>query len=302
MHLRMNIGESQFDWNHARAFLAVCEEGNLSSAARRLGQTQPTVGRQVTALEHALGVTLFERIGHTLRLTEAGGQLKTHVAQMAEAANRMSLVASGQSQEIEGRVTISVSDLFATQLVIPIIAELRAAEPGLRLDVVATNDVSDLLHREADIAIRHLRPTEPDLIARLVHDAKAAFYASSSYLQKRGRPTTLEMMADHDFVSFGDVDEMLGHLTNIGVPMTADHFKVGSANGLVAWDMVKQGLGISVMSIDVAEATPGVERLLPEMEPVTFPVWVVTHRELNTARRIRYVFDHIANALPRIMA
>jgi len=161
--------------------------------------------------------------------------------------------------------------------------------------------LSNLLEREADIALRHVRPKEPDLVARLVHTAKADFYAATAYLDARGRPRRISDMTGHDFVSFGDTSEMLGHLAPLGLDLSAEHFKVGSANGLVAWEMVKQGHGISIMSRDVGQNTPGVERVLPAMEPVAFPVWLVTHREVHTARRIRHVYDQLADALPRMM-
>lgn len=298
----MNWDAIRFDWNHTRAFLAVCEEGNLSAAARVLKQTQPTLGRQIAALEDRLGILLFERIGHRLILTDAGAQLREHARAMSDAAHRMSITASGQSQEIEGRVVITASDLFASHLLIPIVTELRSKAPGLTIDIVATNDISNLLQRDADIALRHVRPEQPDLIARLICDAKADFYAATTYLDQRGRPKNEAELSTHDFIAYGNTGEMIGHLSSMGLRVTERNFKAGSANGLVAWDMVRQGLGVSVMSRDVGRATPQVEQVLPDRPPFLFPVWLVTHRELHTARRIRLVFDHIADALPRMMA
>ena len=101
-----------FDWNQARAFLVTVEEGSLTAAARALGLTQPTLGRQVAALEDSLGVTLFDRVGRSLRLTPSGLELLDHVRSMGDAAGRVSLTASGQSQTVEGQVCITASDLF----------------------------------------------------------------------------------------------------------------------------------------------------------------------------------------------
>ena len=81
-----------------------------------------------------------------------------------------------------------------------------------------------------------------------------------------------------------------------------DQFKVGSSNSLVAWELVKQGLGIAPMSVDVARASPELVMLMPDNDPVMFPTWLVTHRELHTSRRIRLVFDLLAEELPKLMA
>lgn len=290
-----------FDWNQARAFLAVAEEGSLSAAARALGQTQPTIGRQITALELDLGVTLFERAGRSVTITDAGQRLRDHAAAMAEAATQFSLVATGQSQQIEGVVRITVSDLFAAYLLPRVLEKLRDLAPKVRVDVVATNDVSDLLHREADIAVRHVRPTAPDLISRRIHDASAEFFAATRYLNRRGRPKTVADLSSHDFVGFGPPEEMIGHLRPMGIDITPEHFKTGSTNGLVAWEYVKHGFGVMVMSSDVGRMSPDVEPLFDGTDAFRFPMWLVTHREVHTAKRIRLVFDLLADELPRLM-
>ena len=295
----MNMAPENFDWNHLRAFLATAEEGSLSAAARALGLTQPTLSRQVAALEEALEIMLFERIGRSLNLTTAGMELLEHTRAMGDAARRVALAASGQAQSIEGRIRITASDIFSAHLLPPVLRQLRQQAPKLVIDVVAANDIRDLMRREADIAIRHVRPDQPDLIARLVTEATAHLYAATEYLDRRGRPAKLADLAGHDFISFGDVDEMLGHYLPMGLPVSHDNFRLGSQSGVVAWEYTRQGFGITAMSDEVAEATPGIERVLPEMEPVRFPVWLTTHRELHTSRRIRLVFDVLADFLQR---
>lgn len=302
MHICMNWQAISFDWTHTRAFLAVVEEGSLSAAARVLQQTQPTIGRQVAALEEELNITLFERSGRALQVTQAGRELAEHVRAMAEAAGRVSLVASGQSQAIEGLVRITASDLFSAHLLPPILHKLRSIAPKIQIDVVATNEVSDLLQREADIAVRNVRPEQPDLVARMIHESKGALFASKAYLDKRGRPVTKAELPRHDFIGFGDLEQILAHYEHLGITLDGSHFKLGSSNGLVAWEMVKQGFGISPMSVDVARASPDVEMVLPQMPPILFPTWLVTHRELHTSRRIRLVFDVLAEELPKLMA
>lgn len=293
----MNWSAINFDWNQVRAFLATAEKGSFSAAARVLGQTQPTVGRQVAALEATLGVVLFERVGKTLSLTGTGAELLTHVRDMADVATRISLTASGQSQTVEGQVRITASDVMSAFQLPPILQRIRQEAPRLQIDVVAANDLRDLQRREADIAIRHVRPTQPDLIARRLADASGRFYAAPAYLDRVGRPRNEAELAALDFVSMGNVDEMVGYMTAAGLPLTAENFRSGSGNGIVAWELVRAGLGVSVMSDAVAAMTPGVERVLPQREPFTFPTWLTTHSELHTARRIRLVFDILAEEL-----
>jgi len=291
----MNWQSVSFDWNQIRAFLATVEEGSLSAAARALGLTQPTLGRQVAALEEKLDVVLFERVGKSLVLTNSGLELLDHAREMCEAANRISLTASGQSQTIEGKVRITASDIMSAHILPPILKGLRELAPRLEIEVVADNDIRDLQHREADIAIRHIRPEQPDLIARLVSEPTAHFYASKTYLDEHGRPETSENMSDHDFIGFGDIEYMIDILNPLGILLTEKNIRVGSKSGVVAWEMAKNGLGIIIMSDDVATCTAGIERVLPNMDPIIFPTWLTTHRELHTSRRIRLVFDYLAD-------
>ncbi|APG47875.1 LysR family transcriptional regulator [Phaeobacter porticola] len=282
------------DWNHIRAFLATAETGSLSAGARRLGLTQPTLSRQVAALEAKLGVLLFERLGRSLVLTEAGHDLCNHGRKMGEAAEALALAATGQAQSIEGTVRITASDVMSAYVLPPVLYQLRQRAPRLTIDVVAADDIRDLMRREADIAIRHVRPEQPELIARLVQEGHAYFYAATSYLERQGRPSSVRDLSRHDFVGFADVGRSIEFVAPLGIHLTADNFQIKSSSGLVSWELVKQGFGVSPMMEDVARVTPGIERILPKLAPITFPIWLTTHRELHTSRRIRIVFDLLA--------
>src|SRR5690606_35123456 len=169
------------DWNQMRALLATVQAGSLSGAAKRLGLTQPTLGRQVAALEASLGVTIFERVGRGLVLTEAGAQLVRHLRDMGEAAEKVAMAAAGQSQSIDGVVRVTVSDVYAAHVLPPLLTQLRARAPGLVVEVAAVNSISDLIRREADIAIRHVRPDQDGLIARRCADSAAYIYGAPAY-------------------------------------------------------------------------------------------------------------------------
>lgn len=288
-----------FDWNQVRSFLATVEEGSLSAAARVLGLTQPTLGRQVAALEADLGVTLFERVGKALVLTGAGHELLAAVRAMGQAAGQLSLAAAGQSQAVEGLVRLTVGDAVATYMLPRMLGRLAAIAPGIEVEVIVSNALSDLRRREADIAIRHLRPTEPDLIARLVRDSVARLYATPSYLARQGRPTSAAALKGALIVGIDRSERLLEVLRAQGLAVERRNFRHYTNNTVVGWEMVREGLAIGIMMEEIAALTPGVELILPEFRPIPVPLWLTTHRELNTSRRIRLVYDFLAEELGR---
>lgn len=285
------------DWNLVRAFCATADAGSLSAAARRLGLTQPTLSRQVAALEARLGVTLFERVGKKLVATEVGLGLLEHARTMASAADAMALAAAGSVQDVEGRVTISATDTIAAYLLPDVVARLRREAPQITLAIVASNSFSDLRRREADIAIRHARPTEPDLIVQLVRETTAHFYASAGWVGEHGMPGSVAPISAANLVAFEPVERFAGHLAGIGLDLRPDGFRIVSENAVVLWELARHGLGVCMMLRDIAERTPGMVRLLPDLPGVPVPIWLVSHRELRTSRRVRVVFEAIAEEL-----
>jgi DNA-binding transcriptional LysR family regulator len=287
----------RFDWNHARAFLVAAQEGSFSAAARALQTAQPTVGRQVTALEEELGVVLFERIGSKLRLTPPGEELAEHVRAMGEAATRVSLAATGQSLSLEGTVTITASELISAYLLPPIVARLRRDHPRIEIEIVASNEVRDLRRREADIAVRNAKPTSSELVARKIDDRVARPYATPGYVARIGSPRSVAELGRAEYFGFDRTEMMIEHLTRMGVPVTAANFPVVAANHLVQWELAKHGVGVCFAMEEVGEQEPRVQRLVPDFPPLPVPVWLVAHRELSTSRRMRVVFDILAEEL-----
>jgi len=295
----MNWQAISFDWNQVRAFLATAEEGSLSAAARALGQTQPTLSRQVAALEEDLGVTLFERAGRAMELTEAGRDLLEHVRVMADAATQVSLAASGQSQTVEGKVVITATGAMATYYLPPIVRKIRDQAPGITLDIVTSNEVQDLTRREADISIRHARPTQPDLIAKLIGDSAAHLYASEDYLRKLGPVDQLQDLERADFIGFDRNEELIDEMARHGLRLTPANFTINSRAGTVMRELVANGLGIGFLTRDIEQLEPRVRPVLPDKIILPVPVWLVTHRELHTSKRIRIVYDILAEELPK---
>ena len=294
----MNWASISFDWNQIRAFLATVEEGSFSAAARALGQTQPTLSRQIAALEDALGVTLFERDRRNMQITQAGLELVDHVRVMGDAATRISLAASGQSSTVEGQVTITTTDSMATLFMPPIMKQLRETAPNITIEIIAANELRDLRKREADIAIRHARPEQPDLIGKLVGETEARLFASKTFLDEAGRPQTPADLADYPFVGFGENERALPYFREMGVDIEVENFKIGANCGLAIIALARAGLGITPLTLDVSGRYPDLEEILPgQLGAIRIPVWMVTHRELHTSRRIRIVWDLLAREI-----
>lgn len=293
----MEWQKTAFDWNQARAFLVTAEEGSLSAAARALGLTQPTLSRQVAGIEEALGVTLFERTSRALLLTQAGTQLLEHFRSMGEAANRISVAATGQSQSVTGHVAIAATNGMATYFLPPILKELRTRAPDLQIEIIASNALSDLRRREADIAIRHARPQDENLFAKRLRDTTAHLYASSAYLNEVGRPSHSSDLAEMQFVGFDHPEQRLGLMASRGINLTTANFNFNTASVTMALELIRQGFGIGILPIEIAETYPELENPFPAFDPIQIETWLVAHRELRTNLRIRLVFDLLSEGL-----
>ena len=282
-----------FDWNQLRAFLATVESGSLSGAARQLGQTQPTLSRQIATLEQDLGLLLFERVGKRLVHTEAGQSLATQARLMGDAAQRVALAASGQSQAEDGLVRVTCSDMAAF-LLPPALEKLQREAPGIVVEIISSNTIDDLMRREADIAIRHVQPDQPDLIARRCPDGPVTIYGATSLLDRLGRPPDVSTMP---MVGFSQLDIFIAELAKRGVVVTRENFRCFTDSSPIMWDIIRSGMALGVVFKEIADGVPGVEEAFPDMEPILAPMWLVAHRELHGSRRIRRVFDVLTDVL-----
>lgn len=293
----MNWDAISFDWNHIRAFLAVVEQGSLSGAARALRQTQPTLSRQIHSLETALEVTLFTRGTREMTLTVPGLELLAHVRSMADAAAQISRVATGQSQSVEGMVRISATDAMAAYVLPDCLLALRDSHPGISTELVISSELSDLTRREADIAIRHQRPSQPDLMARLVAEVQVSLFAAPDYLRSLGNPARAEDFAQARFIGFEHPERLIPEISALGIPVTADQVQVTASNGVALYELARKGLGIALLPAAIARDVMGLKQILPGLPEVSLPIWLVAHREVQTSLRIRICFDLLAREL-----
>lgn len=285
------------DWAKLQSFIAVAENGSLSAAARATGASQPTLSRHIASLEDELGLQLFDRTSGGLVLTAVGSEIYASAEAMGVSANQISLIASGRSQEISGTVRISASDTVACYTLPPMLAALRRSEPQIAIELVASNEENNLLKREADIAVRMFRPTQNDVITRKVGEMKLGFYASSEYLHKRGRPGRPEDIFAHDLVGYDQSDALIQGFRRAGFDVGRETFSFRTDAIYVHLELVKAGCGIALLHIDVADAVPDLERVLPTLVTPTLEIWLTAHAELKTSPRIRRVYDHLADAL-----
>lgn len=293
MHYCMIRDIASFNWNHVRAFLATVEEGSLSAAARALKISQPTLGRQVSALEHAIGVPLFERVGTTLTLTEEGRSLAEHAREFGRAASQFALAASGRSQAIEGIVRVSVGELFAAFVMPPIIERLREHHPGIVIELVASNISSDLKRREADIAFRADPGSQPNLKSIEVNRLASRFYASSDYLERHSKIRA----AGHQIIDFDDSGAYLHFLGGLGLAVSDEDITVRAESHYVQWALAKRGLGIVTALEIIGDADPDMRRVWPEMDPIVSSMHLVSHRDLLGSPRIATIFDFLREEL-----
>ena len=287
----------EMNWNQARAFQATAETGSLSAAARKLNLTQPTLSRQVSSLEEALGIVLFERIGKRLRLTDAGSAMLDHANKMEHAANEFMLAATGRSQTVEGIVSISTIDAFAVHYMPAIMERIQKEASGIIVHIIVSNTFSDLQRREADIAIRHVRPQEPELIGKLIRETSAGFYASRSWIKKNGYP---DVKADVGEIKIIGSDRQLlifEYIRGLGLNIDERNVPLICDNSDVVTELVRRGLGIGMLINEIADKIPDLEVVLGELPEIKFPIWLVTHRELHTSRKIRIVYDILAEEL-----
>lgn len=287
------------DWNHVRAFLATATTGSLSAAARQLGATQPTLSRQVAALEASLGVRLFDRFGRRLVPTAAGLELLAHVRPMGEAAEALALAADGKVEAIRGRVSISASDSVATYLLPACLARLRAEAPALSIEIRAENEISDLHRREADIAVRHGPPDRPGLSGLHVRDDEAVFYAAPAWVAANGMPRSPADVAAADILGFTEVERYAVYLRALGFDVEADGLQLSASSAVAILEMVRQGLGVAPLSRDLAARCPELVPVLPSLAPIVVPIWLIVHEALAASPRIRLVRRVLAEELAR---
>lgn len=293
------------DWDSIRFFLAVVDAGSLTGAATLLGISQPTLSRQIRELETRIGSALFERVARGLKLTQAGTALVAPARRMQTAAQGLSLSAIGHTQQLAGAVRLTASEMTSAYLLPQILTELRRGHPEVQVELVVSNRVENLLERQADIAVRHTRPTQSGLIARHLGDLPLGAYAHADYLARvggmRDKKVDMRRLQDYDWIGYDRSDMMLRGFRQAGIPVTREFFQFRCDNQVVCWHAALTGMGIAIAPRLIARHWPDMHSVLPDDMVPPLPVWLTAHRELRGSARLRLAFDTLAEDLQRLL-
>ena len=289
------------DWSLYRAFLAVMTEGSLSAAARAMGLTQPTLGRQVAQLERALGVALFTRSPQGLKPTDAALDLQSHAQAMATAAGALVRAASGAGDTGRGVVRVTASEIIGAEALPPILADFRPRHPGVAVELSLDNQQQDLLRGAADIAVRMVRPTQDALVARRLADTHLGLYAHRRYLEAEGVPATVHDLKGHALVGFDRETPFLRGLMQ-RLPISRDDFTLRADNDLAQLAAIRAGCGVGFIQHGIARRDPALVPVCPGQIGFRLEVWLVMHEDLRATPRMRALFDHLAEGLAAFLA
>ena len=289
---------ADFDWRLVRSFLAALDRGSLLAAARALRSSQPTLGRHVAELEAQLGVVLFERTGRGLLPTPTALRLAQSARAMEASADQLARSVSGAEAGVSGSVRITASVPVACVLLPPLLARMRTALPEVQVELVSSNEVSNLLRREADIALRMVPPEQASLVARKIGRVTLGAYAHRDYLRRHGTPRQFEDLLAHDIIGSDRDETLLRGFASFGFPVAKEAFSFRTDDLIAQWEAVRAGLGIGFIADYVARGDKLVLPLLPQLKVPPLPIWLTVHREIRTSRRIRAVYDFLAAAVP----
>jgi DNA-binding transcriptional LysR family regulator len=291
-------GMATLSWDDVRLFLALHRAGSLSAAAKPLRLTQPTCGRRLAALEASLGLRLFDRTPSGLAITSEGSDLLEAAQQMEQGAEALTLRASAKDRKLEGLVRIATNDLFACTELAAVLAHLRVRYPGISTELVISNVETDLLKREADMAIRFrpegVSPTPEKLVAKKLVAGALALYGATSYLERRGAPADAGDLAGHDVVACSARHPAAAWCAsafrNARVVLTAPSMQVTAA-------AIAAGVGLGVLPRRAEAQFPLIRSLSGEV--ARGAAWLVLHPDLRRVPRIRAVADGIVALLQR---
>jgi len=286
------------DWALVRSFLAVMDAGSVSAAARATQGHQPTLSRHLTELETQLGVPLFERTGRGVRPTAAGLEVLPAARQMQAAAEALARSVTRGREATRGTVRITASQVVATWLLPSLVAEFQRAEPEIAIEIVSSNAVQNLLRREADIAVRMVRPDQGSLIARKLGEVGIGAYAHADYLAAMGTPRTPDDLVGHRLIGYDRDDTILRGFARMGVVLTPAHFAVRTDDQVANGQLVVAGAGIGFAADYWAALWPGVQRVLPDLPIPALPCWLTVHREIRGNGVVKRVYDFLAEAIP----
>jgi DNA-binding transcriptional LysR family regulator len=282
------------NWEWYRSFLGVLEQGSLSGAARALGLTQPTMGRHIDALEQSLGLKLFTRSFDGYAATEAALELRPYAAGLGATAAALRRVANSHGGGVRGTVRITASEIVGVEVLPPFLADLRHTHPDLVFEVMLSNQVSDLLHREADIAVRMVPPTQDALVARRIGGIEVGLYARAEYLQHHGAPQAIEELLDHTLIGFDQENDLIRRFQDQFPMLRRANLAYRADSDLAQLAAVRAGFGIGFCQCGIAKRDPRLVRVLPRKFSFMLDTWLAMHEDLRGSPRCSVTFAALA--------
>jgi DNA-binding transcriptional LysR family regulator len=285
------------DWNLLRSFIAVFETGTLTEAARRLGATQPSMGRHLRELEAEVGETLFVRLPGRLEPTDRARTLYESIEPMQRSVREAERQFTEAREQIVGVVRVAVSEAYAYHVVPPMLGPLLVEQPELEIELSVSNRADNLLRREADIAVRFFRPRQDGLIARKLGEAELGLYAHEGFIKRHGMPKDFSMPAGAFVTGFDREEVPLAPALRGAPPTQPLRFRFRSDSVLSHQSMVECGAGIGMYFTHIAAQRPGLRRVLADRVSLPQEVWLCAHDELRRSSRMRYVWERLGFAL-----
>jgi len=284
-------------WDLIRTFRSVARTGSLSAASRELSLTQPTVGRHIDLLEEALKIPLFVRSREGMKITSEGSDLVATADEIAGSVGEFERLASGMDETIEGLVRISANDIFGVLILPRILPEFAKANPNIEIELIVSNTASNLLQRDADVAIRMFRPTQNDLVARKIADLPLGLYAHKNYLKDKPAPKHISELHDHSFIGFDRETSLIDVARHLGEEFAPSDFSFRCDNILSHIEAIRSGLGIGVSLHGLAQEWDDVERVLSDLQLPNLVLWIACHADVRYNKRIRLVMDFLSEHL-----
>lgn len=285
------------DWDNARIFLAIYRAGTLRGAAATLGIDQATVGRRLNTLEGAMNARLFLRTPSGYVATPAGELASAAATQMEQAADRLQREMQGIDNRLSGTIRVATSDTMASHFVLQAMQRLHLAHPDIRIVLSAATQLSSLTRREADLAVRTARPTEPDLISRHLTKRQSGLYAAPAYLAARGMPQPGTALAGHDVVIYQADVAARQHEKICGEPIANARVAMEVNTGMMLIEATRAGVGIAELPSHMADTDTRLLRIWPERSE-SYDVWLVMHTDLARTARVRAAADAIIASFP----
>jgi DNA-binding transcriptional LysR family regulator len=287
-----------FDWTLVRSFLAVLDAGSVMGAARKLAAQQPTLSRHIAELESQLGVPLFERTGRGVTPTAAALAIADAARQMETGADALARALAGRLHATAGTVRITTSQVAATWLLPAVLVRLQQQEPGIQVELVASNQISNLLRREADIAVRMVRPVQGSLVARKLVELPIVAAAHADYLARAGTPKKPADLLQHRLIGYDRDDTIERGFAALGLPIPPERFVLRTDDQVAYVRLVGAGAGIGFVTRYTACQLPGVLTILPMLQIPPLPCWLAVHREIRGNAVVRRAYDFLADAIP----